>query len=302
MSNIFPTLDKFLLGDNPFTGVDHLSQERARERLARLDTKKIVQVIDTAFANGAQGLAFSTTPIIYEALREMKRRGDKIDFGLYPLLPYAQTYVRTATEKGLLGLAQEVLSKLNWKAKAKTIAGGGLSLATFDPKRVLRTYIDAELELLSNNAPENARVKSIFLHEIITDLAISFDAVDLIQGYANHIMDSYRVMPGFETRNFPKFVDFARRCELKLDQISILTPFNKVGFQMNPSREACEEVLNRSVGVNIIAMSILASGYIDLSSALQYLKGLGDIKSFVVGASTSAHAQETFSRMHTIFA
>lgn len=294
MAQETPDVDRLLLGDNPLIGVDHLSQERARERLARLNTGRIVEVIDTAIAYGAKGFLFSTHPTIYDALRLMKKEGTHTGFGLYPLLPYAQTYVRIATEKGILGLAQEVLSKLTWKAKAKAITAG-LSLATADPSAILRAYVDAELDIIFKNAPESATLKCVFLHEVITDLSTSFHAAELIQSYVYHISDKYHVRPGFATRNFAKFVSYAKEIGLKLDQIVILTPFNKVGFQMNPSREKCEESLKELRDANIIAMSILAAGYLNLEDAVQYIKQLHSIKSVVVGVSTMGHARETFS-------
>jgi hypothetical protein len=295
-----PEIERYLLGDNPFIGVDHLSQERARERLNRLSVKRIVDVIDAAFESGAQGLLFSTHPIIYDALKLMKARSHPTVFGLYPLLPYAQEYVQIATERGVVGLVQEVLSKLTWKGKAEALVGGGLSLASFDPTRVLRTYIDAELDIVLRNAPSSATLKSVFLHEILTDLATSLQATDLIQEYAHHILDKYDVMPGFATRNFVRFAVFAKEIGLKLDEIAILTPFNKVGFQMNPSREACEQTVKQLENANVVAMSILAAGYLSLTDALTYLREYTSIKSFVVGTSNQVHAKETFSQMLSI--
>ncbi len=294
MPQTTPEVDRLLLGDNPLIGVDHLSQERARERLGRLNTGRIVEVIETAFANGAQGFLFSTHPTIYDALKQMKQCGNDTAFGIYPLLPYAQTYVRIATEKGMLGLAQEILSKLTWKAKAKMITAG-LSLATADPSAVLRAYIDAELDILNRNVPAAATLKCVLLHEIITDLATSFRTTELIKNYVWHILDEYHVKPGFATRNLTKFVSYAKEIGLNLDQIVILTPFNKVGFQMNPSREECERSLEGLQGSNVIAMSILASGYLGLEDAVEYIKQQESIRSVVVGVSTKDHASETFS-------
>ena len=294
MGHKTPEIDKILLGDNPLIGVDHLSQERARERLERLDNSKVVGVIDAALANGAQGFLFSTHPTIYAALSKIRERKTKTSLNLYPLLPYAQTYVRIATEKGALGLAQDVLSKLSWKGKTRAIAAG-LTMATADPAAILCAYVDAELDLLSSNAPRNAEMKSVILHEIITDVAISFHARKLLESYADHIMAKYHVKPGFATRNFPRFVSCAKEIGLELNEIVVLTPFNRVGFQMNPSQEACEECLAEIGDSNVIAMSILAAGYLKLEDAVQYMERLECIKSFVVGTSTEGHAKETFS-------
>ena len=289
-----PELDRLLLGDNPLIGVDHLSQERARERQARLDSGKVVEVIETALDSGAGGFLFSTHPIIYDALKEMKRKNTRREFGLYPLLPYAQTYVRIATEKGMLGLAQEILSKLSWKGKARVVTAG-LSLATANPSAILEAYVDSELDILLHNVPPGANLKCVLLHEVITDLAASLRSTEIIQSYADHIRDTYHVRPGFATRNLVRFLTFAKETKLNLNEIVILTPFNKVGFQMNPTREACEAAIEESRPSNIIAMSILASGYLSLEEAAKYVQSLKAIKSYVVGVSTKRHAQDTFS-------
>ena len=53
------TLNKkeLLLGDNPFFGVDNLSQERARKRLEKLNgLEKIVDIMDFVENLGVKGL------------------------------------------------------------------------------------------------------------------------------------------------------------------------------------------------------------------------------------------------------
>jgi len=237
--------------------------------------------------------------VIYDALRQMKERMNGTSFGIYPILPYAQKYVRFATEKGLVSLAKEVLSELSWKSKIKVMAEGSLAFAEMDPERMLRTYVDTEIDMLRKNAPRGASLKSILLHEVLTDLAVSFEADQLLKSYSAHIIDSYGVMPGFVTRNFTRFVSFAKKSQIPLDETVILTPFNKVGFQMNPSRQSCEQTL-AALDSNVIAMSILAAGFLGLSEALDYLRERTGIKAFVVGVSTQEHAKATFSEMQRV--
>lgn len=290
-------LDRYLLGDNPFIGVDHLSQERARERQTRLNASNIYRVVTAAIASGAGGLLFTTHPMMYTVLRDMRKQDKGTKLGLYPILPYPQALVRIGTEKGIVGLTRHFLGSLSWKARAKALVSGGLSLGYVDPQRALRAYVDTELEILSRNAPEQAILKSVLLHEVITDLLTSFEASELLRSYADHIRDKHGVAPGFATRNFTRFIDFAMKIGLPLDQLVVLAPFNRVGFQMNPSREACEQTLDQLPAANIIAMSILASGFLKLPDALQYLREHPKINSFVVGTSSEEHAIETFSEL-----
>ena len=73
-----------------------------------------------------------------------------------------------------------------------------------------------------------------------------------------------------------------------------MTPMNPVGFQMHPSREACEEALKSLENTQVVAMSILAAGYLKLPEAVDYLNGLSQIDSVVVGTTQGTHATETF--------
>jgi hypothetical protein len=81
--------------------------------------------------------------------------------------------------------------------------------------------------------------------------------------------------------------------EWAIDEKVIMAPFNKVGFQMNPSREECEEAL-RECKHDVIAMSTLAAGYLKPAEAYEYLFRLPNIRSVVVGVSSKKHAEETF--------
>jgi len=263
-----------------------------------LNTLKVREVIDTAINCGAEGFLFTTHPFTYGVLKGMSKLREIPNFGLYPLLPYVQSYVRMANEKGTLGLAKQVLLSLSWRSRAKALTSGGLSMATLDPERLLNTYVDTELDILFRHAPR-ASLRSVFLHEVLTDLAVSFDAHQLIRGYANHVLNNFKVRPGFATRNFPKFISFIMKSGLKLNEIIVLTPFNSIGFQMNPSKEACEQTLDQLPDANVIAMSVLAAGFLDPSDAFQYLHN-HPLKSFVVGASTQAHVRETFLQMRKI--
>ena len=66
---------------------------------------------------------------------------------------------------------------------------------------------------------------------------------------------------------------------------------------MNPSKAACENALSSLPGKNVIAMSVLAAGYTDLSKAAIYLKTLRNLAGVVVGVSKETHAKETFRRL-----
>ena len=63
---------------------------------------------------------------------------------------------------------------------------------------------------------------------------------------------------------------------------------------MNPSRSECEKALTNLPEPNVIAMSILAAGYLKPTEAIRYIRSLPNLVGIVVGVSKEHHARETF--------
>lgn len=291
------SLDNLVLGANPLSGVDHVSGARARERALWLDPRSIEKVIKAAFSAGADGFNFGPDPITYSIFTRMKREQYPRSFGLYPILPDIRTLGRAIVTEGSLGVVKELLGRLTWSDRAKAITQSGLSVLTANPTRALNAYLDIEVRNLMEVIPAKAELRTVLAFEMITDMALSLRTVDLVKDYVRHVAETYGIKAGFVTRNFPKFVKFCADCGIPLRDIIIMTPINKLGFQMTPSRELCEETLRRSDDANIIAMSILAGGRISLNEAIDYLRSLHGIKSVCVGVSTELHAAETFQKL-----
>ena len=290
-----PNFDRILIGDNPFIGVDHLSQERVRGRGSRLDSRGIANIIRIALASGAEGVVCSSRPEMRAALGAMRDHSSPTPFGVHLIVPDAQSYVRTASEAGILGLLNETLMKMTVMGGVKAIMGGTLATFTSNPERLMRTILEAEVSLFSKALPESAQTKSVFLHELLTDLMTSFKMKDMMEEYVGFAKDIMGVTPGFETRNFARFVEFVLSTSIPTNEICIMTPFNSVGFQMNPSRRKCEEALGLVPDTPIIGMSVLASGFLGLEKAVDYLNRLPRRISCVIGVSQETHARETFS-------
>jgi hypothetical protein len=81
---------------------------------------------------------------------------------------------------------------------------------------------------------------------------------------------------------------------IDLRDVVIATPSNKIGFQMNPSRSECEKALRDLPEPNVIAMSVLAAGYLGIPEAREYVKSLPNVRGLVVGVSRGEHASKTF--------
>ena len=127
-------------------------------------------------------------------------------FDLYPVVPYAEGYVRLANEKGMTGLVNEILSRLSMSDKAKLLVEGGFSALRLDPAGMLRTYLDAELKGYLSTKPKNATLQSVLLHEVLTDLCLGLQETGLLNVFAQHVRENYHAKPGFVTYNLARFV------------------------------------------------------------------------------------------------
>jgi hypothetical protein len=281
-----------LVGDNPFHGISHLSQDRAIARgnkISRVDYA--AKLVLTSLDNGATGFMFSvsdTTLSILKKISESKREST-----LYAIVPYAYEYVRLATHLGISGLAKKLIKQIVLTGNVRAIATGLKGVARIDLQDLLKTYLLYEISRIKASAGSNQVPKSILLHEILTDMALALNLDWLFTSYINFLA-KLKINPGFETRNFAYLVKKFDEWNIDFNKTTILAPFNKIGFQMNPSRLECEKALARLPETNVIAMSILAAGYLDLPEAAKYLRGLPNIESTVVGVSKEHHALKTF--------
>lgn len=280
--------DSVLLGDNPFFGVDHLSQERARQKAAiSQNFDNALDVIKYSYDSGIKGMVVSTHPELKQLIERMRTKSDlikKIEF--YPILPYAQGYVSKINEKGLMNTLMETLNQGGFRNTVKIITKGGLGVMRKDLFKLFRVFIDIELLQLTNT-----KIKTVFLHNVITDLAFSLNMKNIFETFQEHLHDSYKLNSGLVTLNLPSSI--YKLDEWGLHFSDIMAPFNKVGFQMNPSRQECENCLTAFKG-NIIAMSVLAGGYLEPSVAYKYISTQPKIKKLVIGVSSIDHAKKTF--------
>ena len=131
------------------------------------------------------------------------------------------------------------------------------------------------------------------LNEVIADMGLALDFEWLFRSFADHL-SKRKITPGFNTRNFTYLVKKFDEWGIDLDDKIIVTPFNKAGFQMNPSKEECEKTLQSLRSPIVLAISVLAAGYFKPSEALDYIVSLGNLKGAVVGVSTEQQARELF--------
>jgi hypothetical protein len=210
------------------------------------------------------------------------------------IAPYAYEYVRKATQMGSVSeLAKNLAKEMMFSSNVKVIASNAGGLLRFNLPALVKTYIAYELSRIRSVIGFNARLKSFMLHEIITDMALALNMEKLFKSFIRTV-EKVNIRPGFETRNFPYLVEKFSKWNIDFSNLTLTSSFNKVGFQMCPSQTECEEALEHVSGAEVIAMSVLAAGYLSPADAKDYLANLQGLSGVVIGISKEQQATETF--------
>jgi uncharacterized protein (DUF486 family) len=297
MNNEQPIL---LVGDNPFHGISHLSQHSVEKRGTDITRAKFASdVVKISVENGANGFMFSVSETTLSILQMLPEKELKERLDLYALVPYAYEYVRLAThEGGLPGLAKRFAKEVLQSGNLKTVGVGLKGVLKSDPIDIMKAYLSYEIIRIKNSAKNRGTLRSVLLHEVITDMAIALNLEGLVKAYIN-FMNEHKIKPGFETRNFSYLVNKFLEWGIDFKGVVLAAPFNKIGFYMNPSKEESEKALSAVSGSTVIAMSILAAGYLKPEEAVNYVRGLSNANAIVVGVSNEKQARETFKLLGT---
>ena len=279
-------LDKLLFGDNQFFGVNHRSEEKAREqsmRFQKLDA--MMDVIDDAYGSGIRTLMCTTHDRIAEVAERVRAEPQKYEgFSFFPCMPYAHKYADAVTESGMLGALGKFLPD---EGLLNAMMRGGRSLATKDVEGLITLLIDAEMA-----AFRGVRTPVIWLQNVVVDLLLGLGFTDAFAIFANHVRGKYGAEPGFITMNLPMLL-------AELDRAGIENPLvcsniNKIGFRMSGGIEAYHDALARRP-FRGVAMSVFASGAIPAREAIEWIFAQPGIESIVFGASSRQHIASTVS-------
>ncbi|MEM3640498.1 MAG: hypothetical protein QXH37_01030 [Candidatus Bathyarchaeia archaeon] len=288
--------DKVLLvGDNPFHGISHLSQERSRTRgETPTNPTYAARLIGLAVENGANGFMFSVSEKTLTILDFLRKNYENNGLRLYAIVPYAYEYVRVSCAAGgVPGLAKKLVWEIVFSGNVHAAASGLNGVLRSDLASLIKTYLLYEISRVKRSVGGKAKLESVLLHQLITDLCLSL-GLDWVFGFYTKFLLKAGITPGFNTGNFAFLVKKFREWDISLEDVVIAAPFNKVGFQMVPSREECEKALERLPRPNVLAISVLAAGYLKPEEAVDYIAGLPNIKGVAVGVSKEKHATETF--------
>jgi len=289
-----------LVGDNPFLGISHLSQERARGRSRSPSTSgAAAEIVIAGVENGADGFMFSLGDTTLSILEEVGKRMSLDGLKLVPLIPYAYDWVRLATfNGGVFGIGKQFAGRMLRSVDAQALWHGARGILRADIAEMLSSYVALELRRLKR-VQGGAQVTAVMLHEVLTDLALALNLEDIFRKYVG-LLRSRGIRPGLETRNFALLVQRLREWGIDTGTLWIAAPFNRAGFQMTASRIDCERALASLPGGVVIAMSIFAAGYLSRRDAIEYVQQLPHLGGVVVGVSSVSQAQETFSMLRQV--
>ncbi|MGB8707161.1 MAG: hypothetical protein WCD72_04325 [Dehalococcoidia bacterium] len=289
------TVKLLLVGDNPFHGISHLSQERATSRGEDLANPSYTADLVMASAeNGADGFMFTVSEITLSILERLSKREGCNPLQLYAIVPYAYEFVRLATSAGgVPGLAKELAKQIILSKNLKSIMFGMEGVLGTSPSALMKTYLVYEIYRLKSAVGRKAILSSLLLHEIVTDMALALNLEWLFKTHIQYMID-LGIKPGFETRNFSYLVKRFEEWEIDFHQVVIAAPFNRLAFQMCPSKEESERALAKTSEAEVIAFSILAAGRLQLPEAIEYVANLPNLTGVAVGVSKKSHTYETF--------
>jgi len=285
-------VEELLLGDNPFIGVSHLAQEKAKEEQREASLENKVKVIEAAVEGGATGFTFSTHPSNLELLKYLSKNSPELakKLNYYVLVPYAARYVREASTTGTAQLIKRMFTdNLNFQSIRYVLYP--------TPINLIKMFLEAELKEYLSVLPN---VKAVFLHEILTELIIAFNISHVIKELSKHFLEK-NIYLGLETRNLKHTERFLENNDLHIRYL--MTPLNPLGYQMTPTKEEVEASVKRlsSKNLKIIAINVLASGALPPDKTLDYLGKLkDDIYAITIGTSKSWRALEIFKILKNV--
>ena len=288
-------LDKIILGDNQFFGINHRSQEKAEEMLKRFgNIDNIFEVYENAFECGVKAVMLNSNEkamAICDRFRENKAKYG--DIAWYPSIPYAYKYANMVNELGIFPAINEAIFKGNTTKGVLSMMAKGVTMAvTKDALKLMEMLIDVEYKMF-----RDLNVKVFFLQNIITDLILGYGIKEIFEHFCEYLRKKYKVTPGFVTLNMPylksKFEDWG------IEDVVICSSINAAGFNMHPSKEEYEKVIaaNDPTKYQLMAMNVLASGSITVKESFDYINSL-NIQSVVFGASSKNHIQSTVDAIH----
>jgi hypothetical protein len=277
-------MDRVLFGDNQFFGVNHMSEEKARQQAMRFqDISAVIDVLDDAYAEGIKTFMCTTHERISEVCEHFRVNRERYPgYKFYPCLPYAHKYANAAAELGVLGAVRSFLPQEN---ALGALLRGGVSLATKDIEGLASLLIGAELKMFAG-----LDTPVIFLQNVATDFLLGLGFNEAFRIFAECVRDGYGAEPGFITMNAPLLLKTLDK--VGIDNPIICANINKIGFRMCGGMQAYDDLITQG-RCRLVAMSVFASGALPPQEALGYVCKYPQIESIVFGASSRRNIAQT---------
>lgn len=277
-------MERILFGDNQFFGINHFSEEKARQQAIKFqDVAAIVDVLHSALNAGVSGFMCTTHDTVGQIANQVRNHPDAWpNFRFYPGMPYAHKYANAVTELGYMGALKKFIPS---GGMVDTLTRGTRAVLGKDIESVMAMLVDAEMKMF-----DGLETPVIFLQNVVTDLILGLGAYDVFASFANYVARRYNAEAGFFTMNLPKLL--AALHSAGVTKPMVCANVNRVGFRMSGGIEGYREATAK-YPARVIAMSVLASGGIPLREAIQWVTNEPYVESIVFGASSRANIENT---------
>ncbi|RZF79178.1 hypothetical protein EXT46_14900 [Pseudoalteromonas sp. CO325X] len=280
-------MDKLILGDNQFFGVNHKSESKSQQQLETFKSPEdIFNTLRIANDVGVKSFMFTTHDKLEPVFDLIKKNKNEFrDFKLIPCMPYAHKYADAMATEGVVGSVKKYMPRNIFKVGYRSL----VSALTKDPVPIMKLLVDTEMRMM-----RGFDIEHVFLQNIVTDLVIGLGMQDVLVEFAEYAKRQYGAKAGFITLNQP--LTEQKLIESGISKPLLCSSINKIGFRMNPSQPQVETCLTKKRSDNI-AMSIFASGAINPTEAIEYIKNLEGVQSVLFGASSRRSIQSTYELM-----
>ena len=288
-------MDRVILGDNQFFGINHMSEVKAQAQAEKFgNLEAILDVIDAAYDAGIRGFMFNTHDRVRELCDYFRAHPTRYsEMRLYPSLPYAHKYSNAVNEKGLISAMNDFLLAGSSAGEAITaLARGGLGAMSRNVNEIMKVLVDLELRIF-----RDLNVQTVFLQNIIADMMLGFGNGEILASFHRHVYKKYGVEAAVNSMNMPAMVRLLQTAGV--ENPIVCSSINKTGYLMTPDKASYEEILAER-SFRPMAMSVMASGAIPVREAVEYVVGQG-VESIVFGASTPRHIEETRQIIEQVF-
>ena len=277
-------MDKLLFGDNQFFGVNHMSEEKARQQQMRFQrTEAVIEVLEDAYDEGVTTFMCTTHDRIAEVADHFRARSAEFpDFTFLPGMPYAHKYANAVTTDGMLGALKRFTPNAGFVDAAMR---GTSSLARKDIAGIVTLLVDAEMKMF-NGLPTPV----IWLQNVVTDLLLGLGFDEAFTIFDEHVRSAYGAEPGFITMNLPMLTE--RLAARGLQNPIVCANINKIGFRMSGGMEAYRRAME-SQSFRAVAMSVYASGAIPPDEAIDWVCEQPNLEAIVFGASSRRNIRST---------